>query len=642
MSVPGQEVLIVEKSLLAEDVLQQLLTSLEADYSLDAFTARQRLWGSGLSLLARGADQRLQGLADLLTRHGVTHWLLQPTAPKFAPKKVSALRISSDAVTFACSTAEVILARGDSVLAVLADLSGNVAEKAIKRLLLHQAYRGTTADAGFDTDELQLAILRNRPVLDLYLLTDTYTVRDAVRFFPGRFNPAGLGERGSHSATGNLRAVMELVRSYAAEWYLRTDFGLANLPGCQLAKGDNRSASEKANLASLTRFGWLMSDLLAASPPHRADVGIPPELSLTGVGLPVLEQVRTAEPVAVRTERAVGVPVLPPPPDTENAPKGRGWRKNQPYLALAPIALFLLGVGMQQPALRTVFLRYGLDYGLVPALLSLLLVWRGFHALRLKRQVENMPTSKVRSLAMGLVELHGRAERRYALVSPMSHTPCVWFRLSKFRNDENGIRRFLASSDSGPVSFFLDDGTGRALVLPEGAKICADTNHEGPPSGGLLFANQRTDDDEHWVEEVIPEGTWLYVLGFARPRRQAPTSLKERLVERLRHLKSSAAMQRFDGDDDGRLSEEEWTAARQVIEQDILAESLDSEQDPRQQREKTAIGRPPQRGLPFIIAEAASELQVAGRYGRRAFLLLSVAVGLGVWAVFTWLERYLF
>lgn len=628
--------LIVEKSFFAEEAWQELVTDLGRGSQLDAFTARQRLWGSGLSLLARGTDQQLQGLATLLARNGVTHWLLKPTAPKFAPKKISAIEITSAAVTFACATAEVVLARGDIVLAVLADLSGDVAEKSIKRLMLHHAYRGTTANAGFTAENLQLAILRGRPVLDLYLLTETYSVRDAVRIFPGRFNPRGLGEQASHSAAGNLRAAMELARSCAGEWHLRADFGLTDLPGCQLRKDDTGTVSEKANLASLTRFGWLMSDLLAASSAQR---DAPQQTPLSTAGRPDLLNVLAGGPETGRKERIDGPPPLPPPPDVELRKKKLSWLKDQQILILMPIALILLTIGMQFPAVRAAFI-YSIEMGVLPALLSLVLGWQGLQAQHRKRMIENIPTSKIRSLAMGLVELHGRAVRRHALVSPMSHTPCVWYRLSKFRTDANGTCRSLGSSDSGPVPFFLDDGTGRVLVMPEGATVRAQTHHEGSPAGGLLFATPSVDTDEHWVEEFIAEGTRLYLLGFARPWRQATASLKEQLIERLRNLKHLGSLQRFDSDGDGRICEEEWATARQKVENELLKEGLTGKDIPRQNGSLAAIGRPPIRGLPFIIAEAASELQVASRYGLRAILLLTVAFGLGVWAFSAWLERY--
>lgn len=636
----GQQLLIVEKSFLEEECLRALLTELAAGHQLDAFTARQRLWGSGLALFARGAEPRLRGIADALAEHGITHWLLTPSPPRFEPQKVSALNVTADSVTFSCTKGEAVLARGDSVLAVLADLSGAVAEKGLKKLLVHQAYRGTTVDAGFSAEELQLAILRSRPVLDLYLLTSGYAVRDAVRIFPGRFNPAGLGARAGYSAAGNLQALLALARSYAGDWHLRTEFGRVNLPGCQLKKGETATVRERENLASLTRFGWLMVDLQAQTRQLRAEAKAPPLWTLVTAGLPGLQPELADETSPERKERAPGPPPLPQPPDAESMGKGLAPWNSQKALAVVPAVFFLLAMAMQQPALRSACLRYGLHYGLLPALLSLFLAWRGFRALHLKRQVENTPTSKVRSLAMGLVELHGRAVRRYALVSPMSQMPCVWYRISKFRLEENGSRRPLGSVGSGPLPFLLDDGTGRVVVTPQGARVCAQTRNEGAPAGLLFASSAKTDSGEHWVEELIPEGTWLYVLGFARPHGKAPTSLKERVIERLRHFKASGeSMQRFDRDGDGRLSDSEWSAARREVEQEVLEESLNGEGESFLGEGKAEIGRPPHHAYPFIISEAASELQVAGRFGWRAALFLTAAIGLGVWVVITWLGK---
>ncbi len=51
----------------------------------------------------------------------------------------------------------------------------------------------------------------------------------------------------------------------------------------------------------------------------------------------------------------------------------------------------------------------------------------GFKRLREKRLVENIPTSTVRGLAMGLVELGGKAENTALLKSPLTKTECVLY-----------------------------------------------------------------------------------------------------------------------------------------------------------------------------------------------------------------------
>jgi len=41
---------------------------------------------------------------------------------------------------------------------------------------------------------------------------------------------------------------------------------------------------------------------------------------------------------------------------------------------------------------------------------GLFLVYLGFWRLKLKRQIENTPTSKIRSLAIGLIEIQGNVQ----------------------------------------------------------------------------------------------------------------------------------------------------------------------------------------------------------------------------------------
>ncbi|MBE0599638.1 MAG: hypothetical protein IH614_20550, partial [Desulfuromonadales bacterium] len=245
------------------------------------------------------------------------------------------------------------------------------------------------------------------------------------------------------------------------------------------------------------------------------------------------------------------------------------------------------------------------------------------------------------SMAMGMVEVHGRAERQHALVSPMTHLACVWYRLRRYRRHRQGWR--LTSSSSGAVPFFLDDGTGRVQIDPRRATIRPRHRQEGYGHGGIFLSAGVGSQDEKWVEEVIAEGTYLYVLGFARARRPLAPSLAERTRERLRRLKGDpAALRQFDSDGDGRISAEEWEAARIGMEQAALGDQLSEALTPRRQEEQVVIGRPGGRLLPFIIAETASEAHLAGRYGIAAAVLLAAGLLAAGLAASLILNRYLF
>ncbi|MBW2968259.1 hypothetical protein KY362_07270, partial [Candidatus Woesearchaeota archaeon] len=55
---------------------------------------------------------------------------------------------------------------------------------------------------------------------------------------------------------------------------------------------------------------------------------------------------------------------------------------------------------------------------------------KGFSWFRLKRMVENIPTSKIRSLAMGLVEIYGSVVlfEDKVLKSPFTGKDCVYYK----------------------------------------------------------------------------------------------------------------------------------------------------------------------------------------------------------------------
>ena len=58
--------------------------------------------------------------------------------------------------------------------------------------------------------------------------------------------------------------------------------------------------------------------------------------------------------------------------------------------------------------------------GVTAAVAGPVLLFCGFRALRLHRLIDNTPTVKVRSMAMGLVEVKGRIEERSRLTAPFS------------------------------------------------------------------------------------------------------------------------------------------------------------------------------------------------------------------------------
>lgn len=102
--------------------------------------------------------------------------------------------------------------------------------------------------------------------------------------------------------------------------------------------------------------------------------------------------------------------------------------------------------------------------------------FKGFRTLKLKRLIENTPTSKVRSMAMGQVELKGKVVHEgdtCPLVSPFSGTPCLYYTylIEEYRSDGKNSSWHTVESGASFDPFYFADDTGRVLVDPSGAEV---------------------------------------------------------------------------------------------------------------------------------------------------------------------------
>ena len=147
-----------------------------------------------------------------------------------------------------------------------------------------------------------------------------------------------------------------------------------------------------------------------------------------------------------------------------------------------------------------------------------------FGRMRLSRAIDATPTSKVRSMPIGKVELKGRGQALgQPIKTPFSAAPCLWYRFTveveKPETDSQGrVSMRWSTVDSGESSapFQLDDGTGCVMVVPEGAEIDAPEtycNTEGAMVAGRI---RRTE----WSLDI---GSALYALGVLRAGREGET-----------------------------------------------------------------------------------------------------------------------
>lgn len=99
----------------------------------------------------------------------------------------------------------------------------------------------------------------------------------------------------------------------------------------------------------------------------------------------------------------------------------------------------------------------------------------GFHLRKKYKLIEDIPTSKTRSVAMGLVEVIGTAESvdGTCLTSPFSCNPCLYYSYLVEEERGSGKNRHWVTIAEGASTrrFLLKDDTGVISVDPVGVEL---------------------------------------------------------------------------------------------------------------------------------------------------------------------------
>jgi hypothetical protein len=132
-----------------------------------------------------------------------------------------------------------------------------------------------------------------------------------------------------------------------------------------------------------------------------------------------------------------------------------------------------------------IWLTCGFCFGLVVFVRGLLLYRRAL-------LVEDTPAMPIRSVAMGLVQIHGTACGERTIWAPVSGTSCYAYKIRIERvGNKLGMRGSHVRTDSNGVRFYLEDTTGRVSVEPEGAEfdVPETSRREVATEGQARFAN---------------------------------------------------------------------------------------------------------------------------------------------------------
>lgn len=159
---------------------------------------------------------------------------------------------------------------------------------------------------------------------------------------------------------------------------------------------------------------------------------------------------------------------------------------------------------------------------------------RGFRALRTHRLIRDTPTARIRSMAMGRVEVNGVVLARSTVTAPFSGRPCAYWEVDISTQVRKRGWSVVHRNASGSP-FYLRDDTGTALVYPRGAECRVSFGIQEECVGLTLpecYAKYMADQKismRHFLrlgvlrfrERWLEEGQAVYVLGHAQPRAQS-------------------------------------------------------------------------------------------------------------------------
>jgi hypothetical protein len=234
----------------------------------------------------------------------------------------------------------------------------------------------------------------------------------------------------------------------------------------------------------------------------------------------------------------------------------------------------------------------------------------GFVLLRRRRLIENVPTSRIRSVAMGFAEVAGLAKPKATVAAPFSGIPCVYFRyeVEEERSRGRGGRTWVTieRGDSG-VPFHLQDTTGRILVDPAGAETLLRQSFRKIERGEGFFSRRK-----RYTEWWIVAAQKVFVVGTVRRVRDLALERRVTLHDRLRELKADPErMSAFDADRDGRIITEEWGNAVRAVKDEVLRDAASVPEAAAPPEDDILIGKGSDETT-FLIADR-SEKWLLGR-----------------------------
>ncbi|OGS21468.1 MAG: hypothetical protein A2252_07060 [Elusimicrobia bacterium RIFOXYA2_FULL_39_19] len=193
----------------------------------------------------------------------------------------------------------------------------------------------------------------------------------------------------------------------------------------------------------------------------------------------------------------------------------------------------------------------------------------GTNNLKKKKLIEDIPTSKIRSLAMGLVELIGKTSEICKIISPISKTECVYYMYTAERKvaTKDGYRWEEFRTIKSDLPFYLEDDTGKILVDPR--NVCFDYCYR--------FIDYTNGGNTRYKEWYILNKEEAFLIGTAEKSNDFLQQSKNDFVETIKKLKNNKQeLMKYDTNKDGQIDIQEWDCAVDNISNELEQKQMEA------------------------------------------------------------------
>ncbi len=276
----------------------------------------------------------------------------------------------------------------------------------------------------------------------------------------------------------------------------------------------------------------------------------------------------------------------------------------------------------------------------------------GFRALQSSRIIQNIPTSRILTGAVGAyVEINGKilSNEKQVYRGPISNQICAFYSLkiqklvqAKDHNYWKNIDQFFSEPD-----FMVDDNSGAvAKVFVSGATIqrkgkikefeVGSNDFASMPEGLMQALEQNTSQlrsfklkktswlfssQYRFLEWNFAPGESVYVLGYAESGIKQPSQKKlssANFWKAKKMIEADPSLQdRFDRNQDGFLGAEELERGAQIIGHGLQVESPPIEEQSNSPEIKMVFRK--RKGVPYILSNM-KETDLVQRLSRKAIL----------------------